>query len=176
MPFDIETTFLSGEWLKVLFFKNLKKREHFTHIFNFQFCHWCDIRDFQNGATFFIWWDSTKKLAHFRKLLISAIPMSNLKKTFDNNWLHSGQKTDFFLEISVNYIKMTPWRHTPKFLSLIERGDQYNSFDMLISSLRQLVTALGQIFSFFLYTGHMTSSKRSGEPWDVIFDYKIFMT
>ena len=29
---------------------------------------------------------------------------------------------------------------------------------------------------FFLYTGHMTSSKRSGDPFDVIFDYKIFMT
>ena len=45
-----------------------------------------------------------------------------------------------------------------KLLLPIERGGQYDSFDMPISSLRQLVPALGEIFSFFLYTSHMIGS------------------
>ena len=39
------------------------------------------------------------------------------------------------------------WRHIAKFLQQIER-EQYDSFDMPINSTRQLITALGQIFSF----------------------------
>ena len=59
-----------------------------------------------------------------------------------------------------------------KLLLPIERGDQYDSFDMPIISLRQLVTALGQIFSFLLYTSHMTSPEHSGDPCDLIFGPK----
>ena len=55
-----------------------------------------------------------------------------------------------------------------------QRGDQCNSFNISINSLRQLVTALGQIFSFLLYTGHMMSSKHSGDRCDVIFGKKLF--
>ena len=63
---------------------------------------------------------------------------------------------------------MTP----SKFPSLIERGDQYNSFDMPINSLQQLLMALGQIFSFFQYTSHMTLPEHSGDPCDFIFGQK----
>ena len=55
-----------------------------------------------------------------------------------------------------------------KLLLPIERGGQYDSFDMPIISLRQLVMALGQIFSFFLYTGNMTSQQHSGDLCDAI--------
>ena len=37
------------------------------------------------------------------------------------------------------------------------REDQNDSFGMLFNSPRQLLTALGQLFKFFLYTGHMMS-------------------
>ena len=43
---------------------------------------------------------------------------------------------------------------------------------MSFDSLRQVVTALDQIFSFFLYTGNMISQQHSGDSCDVIFGQK----
>ena len=65
------------------------------------------------------------------------------------------------------------WRHISKFLRSIERCDKYHSFGMPIKFLRELVTALGKIFSFSpLYTGHLTSSEHSCDPINVIFGQK----
>ena len=58
-------------------------------------------------------------------------------------------------------------------MRLIERGNQCNPFDMPINYLQQLLMALGQIFSFYPYSGHMTSSEHSG---DVIFYPKMKKT
>ena len=61
-------------------------------------------------------------------------------------------KTDFS-ENSGNEIIMVPKRpHISKFLSSIEKAGQYDSFEMPINSLRQSVTALGQIFRSTLVT------------------------
>ena len=40
MHFCMWTTFLSGKWLQILFFKNFENWQHCILIFNFQHCHW----------------------------------------------------------------------------------------------------------------------------------------
>ena len=90
-------------------------------------------------------------LTHFRKLLISAISMSHIKKKFWQNmtsrWL---KKNELSREISGNYVIMAfKWRRISKFLQPIERGDQYDSFDMPINSMTISNGAKLNICSFF---------------------------
>ena len=109
-----------------------------------------NIHDFQNAVTF-LFEEIENKFGTLAKALVKAISVSNLK-TFWQKVTSQWSKNEFFRK----FPEMTSqwrhkWRHISIFLSLIERGDQYDSFDVLISSLRQLVRALGQIFSFFSY-------------------------
>ena len=132
----------------------------------------CAIRDFQNAVTFFVWRDRNEILPHFRKLLILGISISTFKR-FDKKKTKTSlwSETWFSENFPENDVIMRhKWHHISKYLSSIERGYQYNLFDIPIKYLRQFVTALGQILLifFYLYTGHMTSSEHYGKPSDVI--------
>ena len=52
------------------------------------------------------------------------------------------------------------------------KSESIQFFVVTFNSLRKLLTALVQIFSFFLYTGHKTSQQHSSDPCDVIYGQK----
>ena len=103
---------------------------------------------------FFVWSDK-KKIWHISESSRSELFPCQISKSFDK---YDVVKKCFFSKKIGNVMVAKKWRHISIFLSSIERGDQYDSFDVPINwCLRQLVTTLGQLFIFSLCTGHMTS-------------------
>ena len=138
-------------------------------------------QNFQNSVLFFLFEEIEKTVATLPKAFDLSYLHVKFQKVLTKNDV-TVVKRHIFLKISENHFIMAPkWRYVSKFLCSIEKGDQCNSFDMPIKSLRQLITALSQMLSFFLYIGHMTSpehflvkkQKKVREPRDYVLIYCI---